>query len=185
VSDFGVIAGYFGSGSPAATNPNKGYTLSPYSTAGFIKENYPGSQQTQVTAINDLGNTVGFYATASGANYGFLDEDGAFSPVRNPLTTSKPPLNQLLSFNNKGLAAGFYNDSRGNSHGYVWERLTKAFGAVTPPGATSWTATAINDEGSVGGYFTKANGTIASLSNKGIPGRCSKYRSRRRQSFLD
>ena len=167
VNDFGVIAGYFGSGSPAATHPNKGFTLTPYTRNAFTNENFVGSQQTQVTAINDWGNTVGFYASASGANYGYLDEGGVTSSVSDPLTTSKPPVNQLLSLNNDGQAAGFYNDSKGNSHAYIWDRITRAFTPVNPLGATSATATAINDHGAVGGFFTEANGNIASFIKQG------------------
>ena len=76
INDFGVIAGYYGSGSPAATHPNRGYQAAPYSANTFTNEDYPGSQQTQVTAINDWGNTVGFYVDSTGASYGFLDEFG-------------------------------------------------------------------------------------------------------------
>ena len=167
VNDFGVIAGYFGSGSPAATHPNKGFTVSPYSGDTFANENFIGSQQTQVTAINDWGNTVGFYALPSGANYGFLDEGGVMSSVSDPLTSSKPPVNQLLGLNSNGEAAGFYNDARNNSHAYVWDRVTRVFTPINPPGATSATATAINDHGAVGGFFTEANGTIVSFIKRG------------------
>jgi hypothetical protein len=167
INDFGAIAGYFGSGSPASTHPNKGYTLAPYSASRFTNENFTGSQQTQVTAINDWGNTVGFYATAAGANYGFLDEDGAFSSVSDPLTSSKPAVNQLLGFNDNGQAAGFYNDSTGNSHAYIWDRVTRVFTTISPPGATSATATAINDRGAVAGFFTKANDNIVSFIKQG------------------
>ncbi len=167
INDFGEISGYFGSGSPAATHPNKGYTLAPYSASLFSNENFTGSQQTQVTAINDWGNTVGFYALPSGANYGFLDEGGVTSSVSDPLTTSKPPVNQLLGINNDGEAAGFYNDAKGNAHAYTWDRVTRAFTAVDVPGATSATATAINDHGTVGGFFTEANGNVASFIKQG------------------
>ena len=163
INDFGEIAGYFGSGSPATVHPNKGYTVAPYSANTFTNENFTASQQTQVTAINDWGNTVGFYALPSGANYGFLDEDGVLSSVSDPLTTSKPPVDQLLGLNNNGQAAGFYNDAKGNSHAYTWDRMTKAFTPVTPPGATSATATAINDHGAVAGFFTEANGNVGSF----------------------
>jgi hypothetical protein len=163
VNDFGVIAGYFGSGSPAATHPNKGYTVLPYSGHRFADEDYPASQQTQVTGINDWGSTVGFYATTSGANYGFLDEAGVLRSVADPLTTSKPPVNQLLGLNNNGQAAGFYNDAKGNSHAYVWSRYTNTFVAVNPPGASSATATAINDHGAIGGFFTEASGSVVSF----------------------
>jgi hypothetical protein len=167
INDFGEISGYFGSGSPANTHPNKGFTIAPYSANTFTNENFTDSQQTQVTAINDWGNTVGFYAPPSGANYGFLDEDGVISSVSDPLTSSKPPVDQLLGLNNNGEAAGFYNDAKGNSHAYTWDRMTRAFTSVTPPGATSATATAINDHGTVAGFFTKANGNIVSFIKEG------------------
>jgi len=167
INDFGEIAGYFGSGSPANAHPNKGFTVAPYSANTFTNENFTDSQQTQVTAINDWGNTVGFYALPSGANYGFLDERGVILSVSDPLTTSKPPVDQLLGLNNNGEAAGFYNDAKGNSHAYTWDRTTQVFTPVTPPGAASATATAINDHGAVAGFFTKANGNIVSFIHQG------------------
>lgn len=60
INNDGVIAGYFGSGMPAGTHPNKGYTLDlPYGQGNYVNENFPGSRQTQVTGINDKGTTVG------------------------------------------------------------------------------------------------------------------------------
>jgi probable HAF family extracellular repeat protein len=167
INDFGVIAGYFGSGTPAATHPNKGYRVAPYSGASFTNENYPGSQQTQVTAINDWGNTVGFYANAAGANFGFLDEDGVITSVSDPYTTSKSAVNQLLGFNNDGVAVGFYNDAKGNPHAYKWDRKTRAFTAIDPFGSPSATATGINDHGTVAGFYAEANGNTAGFILKG------------------
>jgi hypothetical protein len=166
INDFGMIAGYFGSGTPAATHPNQGYRVAPYTGATFTAENFPGSQQTQVIAINDWGNTVGFYANANGANFGFLDENGAMTSVSDPMTTSNPPVNQLLGFNNQGTAVGFYNDAKGNSHAYRWARQTKKFTAIAPPGSTSATATGINDHGSVAGFFTATNGATEGFIEK-------------------
>jgi len=167
INDFGKIAGYFGSGLSPATHPNKGFTAAPYSGSTFANENFAGSQQTQVTAINDWGNTVGFYALSSGANYGFLDENGVMSSVSDPLTSSKPAVNQLLGFNNNGEAAGFYNDSKNNSHAYIWDRVTRIFTPINPPGAVSATATAINDHGTVAGFFTRGNGSTLSFIKQG------------------
>jgi hypothetical protein len=57
----GVIAGYFGSG--ARDHPNKGYLLnSPYGQADYQVGNYPHAKQTQVTGLNDIGTTVGFWS---------------------------------------------------------------------------------------------------------------------------
>ncbi len=70
INNKGYIAGYFGSG--AAGHPNKGYVLvPPFAQRDFLNENFPGSAQTQVTAINDTGITVGFWANAAGAAFGF------------------------------------------------------------------------------------------------------------------
>jgi hypothetical protein len=65
INDFGVIAGYFGSG--AAGHPNQGYLLAPNHTQ-YINENFPGSVQTQVTGLNNRGVTVGFWSGMNNAN---------------------------------------------------------------------------------------------------------------------
>jgi len=65
INNHGVIAGYFGS--DASGHPNKGYTLAkPYGQANYHNENFPGSVQTQVTAIDKLGNTAGFWVDGKG-----------------------------------------------------------------------------------------------------------------------
>ena len=87
--------------------------------------------------------------------------------MSDPLTSSKPPVNQLLGLNDNGQAAGFYNDSKGNSHAYIWNRVTRVFTPINPPGATSATATAINDHGAVAGFFSEANGNIVSFVKQG------------------
>jgi hypothetical protein len=82
-----MIAGYFGSG--AAGHPNKGYTVvPPYGQANFTNENFPGSVQTQVTAINNIGTTVGFWSNSNlgvgmDSNFGFTDVGGVFTNVNN------------------------------------------------------------------------------------------------------
>ena len=70
INNEGKIVGYFGSGD--AGHPNKGYALSaPYAQGDFGSENFPGSAQTQITAINDEGISVGFYTDAKGNTDGF------------------------------------------------------------------------------------------------------------------
>ncbi len=157
INDSQVISGYFGSGNPATTNPNKGYTLAPpYSSSNYSNENYPGSQQTQVTGINNAKNTVGFWTDTAGDNYGFAEINGTFKSFTDPLTSANPTFNQLLGVNNNGLAAGFYNDAAGHSHGYTLDLATGVFTPVNPPGAVSATAASVNDQGDVAGFFTDA-----------------------------
>jgi len=158
VNDHGTIAGYFGSGTPAAIHPNKGYTLKIRKGANVYKnENFPGSAQTQVTAINDHGVTVGFYVDASGNTFGFVKHGGRYTTVANP---ASPDNNQLLGVNNEGMAVGVYIDAAGNTHGYRYNLRTKHFTPVSVniPGAVSVQATGINDRGDISGFVVDAAG---------------------------
>jgi hypothetical protein len=168
INDEGTIAAYFGSG--AQGHPNKGYALT-YSPGGFKlqNENFPGSTQTQVTGLNDHGVTVGFWSDTNNANqtndnFGFYHVDGSFRSVRYPASSdSNPPVNQLLGVNDEDVAVGFYNDASGNSHGYTYSIRTGKFGNVTIPGATSVTASAINNSGDIAGFFANSAGTTDSF----------------------
>jgi hypothetical protein len=168
----GVIAGYFGSG--AAGHPNKGYVLV-RTRAGFkiTNENFPGSRQTQVTGLNDRGVTVGFWSDMNNANemndnFGFYRLNGRFHTVNFPTgNNATPPVNQLLGVNNHDVAVGFYNDAKGNSHGYTFSIFGHRFRSVTVRGAASLTATAINNRGDVAGFFTNAAGATQSFLRAG------------------
>jgi hypothetical protein len=174
INNSGEIAGYFGSG--IAGFPNKGYTTSPPYTS-FTGENFPGSVQTQVTGINDAGTTVGFWSNtnlASGlnSNFGFVDQGGVFTNVNNPDTPSGAPvtLNQLLGVNNSNIAVGFYVDAAGVTHGYTYNITADTFSANIddPSGFFGTTATAINNSGEIGGFYTNvANETLGFIDDGG------------------
>jgi hypothetical protein len=166
INDAGKIAGYFGSG--AKGHPNKGYTLtSPYHQVNFRNQNFPGSKQTQVTALNNTGIQVGFYSkmnTASGANnnFGYYSLNGTHFhkvnfPTHNP---ANPPVDQLLGVNDSGLAVGFYVDAAGASHGYLYNINAHKYHSENPPlgtGVKSVTPTGINDSDSVVGFFVNSH----------------------------
>lgn len=157
INDHGVIAGYFGSGMPAATHPNKGYTLDPpYGQANYVNENFPGSAQTQVTGINNKGETVGFWADAAGDNFGFVDHNGRFTDVVDPKGPAPAAgilaTQQLLGVNDHKLAVGFYTDPAGNNHGFTYDIHTGKFRAVNIQGFTSLTTTSITDDGTIAGF---------------------------------
>src|ERR1700685_4059243 len=107
INNEGKIAGYFGSGAQGA--PNKGYTLSgDYDQDDYKNENFPNSVQTQVTGINDHNVTVGFWADSNNANlvnnnFGFVDQNGVFTNVVDPLgknaAAGNMTVEQLLSVN--------------------------------------------------------------------------------------
>jgi len=102
-----VIVGYFGSGADAQ-HPNKGYLLKPpYGQGNYINENVPGSAQTQVVAINNIGDTAGFWVTGNGTNHGFVRWNGVFENLNDPKTPhAAGSVNQLLGVNDNGVAGG-------------------------------------------------------------------------------
>jgi hypothetical protein len=171
INDAGTIAGYFGSG--MANHPNKGYYLLPrYSQAGYRVENFPGSNQTQVTGLNNRSTEVGFQSptnTGTDANYGWysLDNGRSFTQVDVPLpagaTPASPPVTQLLGVNDANIAVGFEADANGNAHGFVYDIGHNRAAFTTIAGATSVTDAAINDLGQVAGFFTPATGPVESF----------------------
>jgi hypothetical protein len=131
INDRGVISGYFGSG--ASGHPNKGYTIRPpFGQQNYTDENFPGSVQTQVTAINNLGDTAGFWVDGNGNNFGFIDWNGVFTSYKNP-NTGTGTVNQLLGLNDRGMAVGFYTDGNGVNHGYELNQRTGKFSEIIPP----------------------------------------------------
>ena len=162
INSHNVIAGYFGSG--AAGHPNKGYLLNPpYAQANYVNENFPNSAQTQVTGLNNAGDTVGFWVDNNGTNHGFVEWNGVFASYNDPKTPPmKGSVNQLLGLNGKGIAVGFYNDAAGHSHAYEVNQASNVYTAIKVPGAVSSTATAINKQGDIVGFATDATGTTSS-----------------------
>jgi hypothetical protein len=181
INNSGVIAGYFGSG--AQGHPNKGYKLFPYGQAHYANENFPGSAQTQVTGLNDNGDTVGFWSSMNTAsmvndNFGFYELKGhRFHSVEFPTgDNASPPVNQLLGINDHDIAVGFYTNGQGNNRGYTFNINTKQFTRVLVPGypsgtaGPSLTAAAINNHGDIAGFYTDSNGvTDAFLADKHGP----------------
>jgi PEP-CTERM motif len=168
INNSGVIAGYFGDGTVVFNN---GYTVvPPYGTSNFTAENFPSSMevQTQVTGINNLGNTVGFWIDTSGANHGFTDFGGAFTSVDDPSSTASPIFTQFLGVNDSDEVAGFYVDAAGNSHAFTYSGTT--FTPIMPSDATMATATDLNNSGEVSGFFTSSlNGdTYGFLDSGGV-----------------
>jgi len=163
INDHGVIAGYFGSG--LSGHPNKGYLLKPpYGQANYVNENFPGSVQTQVTGLNDLGDTAGFWVNKAGTSRGFLEWNGVFSSYADPKTPAmKGSVNQLLGVNNKGIAVGFYVDAKGNMHAYELDQNTGIFTALKVPGGVSTAATGINNAGDIVGVSQDSSGVISSF----------------------
>lgn len=74
-----------------------------------------------------------------------------------------PTFNQLLGVNDRKIAVGFYTDSKGNNHGYIYKIGSHRFARVDVPGSSSVTATAINNLGDIAGFDTNSSGTVESF----------------------
>ena len=100
-----LIVGYYGSGANAK-HPNKGCALSSASSGTYTAENYPGSVQTQVTAVtsSEHGRVLG---RRQGNNHGFIDWNGVFTTVDDPAAAGKTKTTQILGLNAAGVAVGF------------------------------------------------------------------------------
>ena len=85
---------------------------------------------------------------------------GTFKTVDFSDTTSVPKVNQLLGLNAHAQSAGFYNDSAGNSHGYLFANVGGVFLVFTIPGATSATDTGVIEAGQVSGFYTDKAGVM-------------------------
>jgi hypothetical protein len=167
INSHNVIAGYFGSG--VAGHPNKGYQLNPpYGQGNYVNENFLGSVQTQVTGIDNLGNTSGFWVDAKGNNHGFVEWNGVFANFNNPHTPHVTgSVNQLLGINNAGNAVGFYTDAAGNNQAYEVNQATRVFKAIKIPGSVSTMATGINNLGDIVGTAKDSAGNFSSWLLKG------------------
>jgi probable HAF family extracellular repeat protein len=166
INSHNVISGYFGIGS--ATHPNKGYLLKPpYGQANYVNENFPGSTMTQVTGLNDLGDTSGFWVSGNNTNRGFVEWNGVFVSYTDPSTPHVAgSVNQLLGINNAGIAVGFYDDAAvptPHAHPYELNQATGKFTALHIPDAVSATASGINNAGDIVGFFTDAAGSTESF----------------------
>ncbi len=159
INGHGAIAGYYGAGQilGGILHPNQGFTLTLPSS--YTAENFPQSMQTQVIAIDNQGNSGGFYIDHAGTTHGFLHVNGRFKTVDRPGTK----FNQILGINNRGQAAGYYQDAQGHDHAYV--RSSSGTFQVLPLADSQ--ATGINDSGTVVGFTQPSDTTSAGFMVQG------------------
>jgi probable HAF family extracellular repeat protein len=159
INDADVIAGYHGQAI------NQGFTLN--LPNNFTPENFPGSVQTQVTGINNSGNTSGFYIDSGGTNHGFININGNFSTVDFSGTT----FDQVLGLNNTGQAAGYFQSPSGFQTPFIFNPFLPPGGQFVIGGMgglpAAGQATDINDKGMVTGFFPTTTGDDGFLLNAG------------------
>jgi probable HAF family extracellular repeat protein len=102
----------------------------------------------QATGINNSGQIVGFYSTASTPRTnGFLNSGGTYTTIDYPLVNDT----RVFGINSAGDMVGTYKS--GDTHGFLY--TGGIFTTIDKPGALSTTPLGINDLGQiVGGYFS-------------------------------
>jgi hypothetical protein len=162
INDAGTISGYYGTGS--SKHPNQGYTVvPPYDGGSFTPENVPGATDTQVTCIDNLGNTGGFWDDSTGIIRGFIEWNGVFTTFQH----GQSPWTEILGLNNAGKAVGFYL-GKDQFHAFTLDEATGKFKPVNPPGATSVEATGINNLGDVVGFYPTSTGRVSFIEKNGV-----------------
>jgi len=120
--------------------------------------NFTNSTLTQVTGINNILTTAGFYVDSTGHTFGFYHtSNGSFTTVGFP----ESGFNQLLSQNDNQQAAGYYSLSSDNTLPdvpYIYDEAGGVFQLIVIPNSPGGAqATGINNSGEVCGFFIDGN----------------------------
>lgn len=132
----------------------------------FSTVDFPGAANTNLYAVNDLGQYVGASFDAAW-NPQAIYFDGKTLSVLDPSGVVGTSPSYAFSLNNLGDIAGGYYDAAGVAHGYIYKG-----GNVTTidyPGATGTLAYGVNDRHEVIGVYADSDGSQhAFLLRKGV-----------------
>ena len=156
INNAGTIAGFHG----AATA--QGFTLTLPNT--FAPQNFPGSVQTMVIAINGAGSTAGIYMDTAGTTHGYTEIGGVFKTVDDP---AHPVFNQALGINNANTTVGYFalDAAAGQMGQSAYSQSNGVFTSVNAllPSNNNSQAVGINNAGNVVGFYLPASGPITSI----------------------
>src|SRR5262249_4245487 len=115
-------------------------------TAGsFTTIDVPGASFTQAYGINDAGQIVGVFSSATGGG-GFLDTAGSFTTINVPGAGGGTSANGI---NNLGQIVGSFVAPDGTTHGFLYS--DGSFTTIDVPGGRSTEVNGINDAGQIVG----------------------------------
>jgi hypothetical protein len=153
INDWGTVVGYY---YDTVHNQYSGFF---YEAGAFVTYNVPDLPQgseTDIFAINDLGDFCGDYRPAPQFTMvPYLNERGRVTPF----VISGAIFSECLAINNLGWSAGVYEDSSFVYHGII-RSPTGHITAVDVPGsgAPGTVVNGLNDLGWVSGHFYDASG---------------------------
>jgi hypothetical protein len=155
INSLSKIVGTYGSGQSSTLYA--GYTSQPPYTK-FRSMFDPGSQGTVVTSLSSTKTDAGYVIEPSGhsGTWGFLRINGVWNLIIDPNEGSGGnAVTEILSLNDKKMAAGFYVNNLGTKIPTVLNITTGKFTDLQPPGASgNAEATGINDRNNGQGDIT-------------------------------
>ena len=155
-------------------------------TPGFIRVNGKttitinapsGADTVFAQGINNKGLVVGFYVGTDGQDHGFIAnehdaQNGTLTgtAVADPVIPTNPAepgatfvFSQILGINDHGIAVGYYGDSTGSQHGFIYDTRTGQYFFLDDPsaafdnGVVITQITGITNSDKITGFYTDAN----------------------------
>jgi hypothetical protein len=135
-----------------------------YNGGTFAQFDVGGSVSTNILGINNQGDFVGNFGTATQPNQSYMDIGGQLTKF----TVFGAPTSNAESINGADQIVGVFTDAGGATHGYL-RHPDGSLAAVDVPGSVLTEAFGINDLGVISGEYEVGNGTFyAFTDNNGV-----------------
>ncbi len=172
INDNGLVAGQY----TTASGTTPGFVLNGTSVTTINSPSGPDVVNAQ--GINNNGLVVGFYVGTDDQFHGFkfslssaVNGVGTGTAIADPTIPTVPGetgatfvFSQILGVNDKGIAVGYYGDSTGSQHGFIYNTNTGTYTYLDDPneqffnGVEVTQITGINNAGEITGFYTDASG---------------------------
>ncbi len=128
--------------------------------------------------VNNADTVVGFYVGTDGHVHGFVARksavaEGTLTPIADPTIPAVPGepgatfvFSQILGINDFGISVGYYGDSTGSQHGFIYNAHTGKYTFLDDPnagfsdGVQVTQITGISNSGEITGFYSDANGVF-------------------------
>jgi hypothetical protein len=147
----------------------------------FVTINAPSGPNTvNAQGINNKGLVVGFYVGTNGQDHGLMvNAKGVKTGTLTGTAVADPTIpavpgepgatfvfSQILGVNDKGMAVGYYGDSTGSQHGFLYDTKTGRYTFLDDPSAAFHNGvevtqiTGITNSGEITGFYSDAQGVF-------------------------
>jgi len=148
----------------------------------FAKASVPGAMSTEPGGINNAGVSVGLYVDSTGVGHGYILSGKKLTTLDDPNATAGTTAGSNLNPDGAVSVVGSYTSSTtGDSVGFLYKGGTYT-DIPGPSGAVNTYGSAINDSGSIVGYYVDSNSAVHGFLLKGgtytnldVPGATGSY----------